>query len=340
MIAKEFLSTEVSIALPRAAAPKVYLAIDTSQIAKLSFQLYNPFSLKGKLLKWVAQLLCVRFNSFARLVLPTESKNKSYFIEHLEKEIGKKLVSSVYLATANDKVVLQLIHNNQIYGYLKYPISTIGRSRLMNEQLAITSLSSNRNIPHLIYQGIYQKMPFIILPNIEGSIGAVSKIEYDSILKTFSKGKSYDLKLHPRVLNLSKKLAEINLPLLQKRLNEIVGISKMRYKEVYEHGDFAPWNIIRTSKGLVPFDFEYYTADGLEYLDEIKFNFQIEHLLNGKKGINLIESISKKIEIAEFEIIFQIFLLKEIVHKKLEDQSYEMEMALLLFFNGNTYNSN
>ena len=56
-------------------------------------------------------------------------------------------------------------------------------------------------------------------------------------------------------------------------------LSEVNYLEVYEHGDFAPWNLMVTEKGIIPFDFEYFEEFGLEYLDEIKYHFQIEHFL-------------------------------------------------------------
>jgi hypothetical protein len=101
------------------------------------------------------------------------------------------------------------------------------------------------------------------------------------------------------------------------------------YREVYEHGDFAPWNIIQTNTGLVPFDFEYFEEIGLEYLDELKYHVQIENLLKAKTGLELIDSISAKVNISEFQIMFQIFLIKEILTKTKGNESIGLEESLL-----------
>ena len=85
-----------------------------------------------------------------------------------------------------------------------------------------------------------------------------------------------------------------------------------KYKEVYEHGDFAPWNLIRTAKGTVAFDFEYFEEKGLQYLDDIKFYFQEQRLLEGKRDRDLVDAIRLKVPTEEFDLLFRIFLIKEL----------------------------
>ena len=201
--------------------------------------------------------------------------------------------------------------------------------RLQNERKAIEILSKTDLVSSLLYTGNYKSTPFIILKNIVGSIGELEGQDYLTLIPAFYKEKSYELRVHPRVISLHKKLQEANLLGLAGSLSKLTETSTLKYKEVYEHGDFAPWNIIQTSEGLVPFDFEYSEEVGLEYLDELKYHFQIEHLLNAKNGNTLIESIAAKVNIPDFKTLIQIFLIKEILMKNKVNESVDFENSLL-----------
>ena len=206
-----FISSNSYIVLPTRSKPRVYLAIVNSAIARLSFDLYNPFSRKAKVLKNVTKFICVYCNPLARLVLPTIQVKKSNFIEFLEESFKKKLVTSLYIATAKDKVVLQLQDDNGVLGYLKYPITPLGEQRLLNEVKANTILSKLRLVPELLFVNSYKGTQFIVLQNHIGTIGHANQQDYKIILDRFKKDKSYKLINHPRILNLIDKLSENNL---------------------------------------------------------------------------------------------------------------------------------
>ena len=72
---------------------------------------------------------------------------------------------------------------------------------------------------------------------------------------------------------------------------------------------------------------------GLEHLDEIKYHYQIQHLLNRKTGKELINSVSTKVVLKEFAIVFKVFLIKEIINKKRTKQSFELEESLFKLLN-------
>lgn len=329
MKSKDFISSNFVIALPNATDPKVYLAIDSVRVATLSFQLYNPFSFKGKVFKWVFRTLCVHMNWLAKIVLPKVKFEESVFIRYLNNELKEEFTSSVYIATAKDKIVIQLITDNAIYGYLKFPISPVGITRLKNEQLAFSILSEKGLVSNVLFKGNYDSIPFIILPNLEGTIGEISNEEKKLVLDSFKKEHQFLLKNHPRIISLQKKLQIAQFDELIDTFQTLIETSKIHYKEVFEHGDFAPWNLIKTKKGPVPFDFEYFTEKGLEHLDDIKFHYQIEFLLKGERGINLINAISEKVVVPEFHIIFPIFLLKEILIKNETGENFRYEFELL-----------
>jgi hypothetical protein len=268
----------------------------------------------------------------AKLVLPTVQVAKSDFIMFLEEKLLKKLTSSVYIATAKDKLVVQVQDEKGILGYLKFPTSSIGKQRLLNEQKAISMLSKLNLVPDVMFNEIYNGMPFMMLQNLKGSIGHLSQQEYRPILTSLKKDRSFTLVNHPRIINLKDKLKALGLIDILDMLDIVIRSSKSTYFEVFEHGDFAPWNLIKTAKGIVPFDFEYFEEQGLDYLDELKYHFQVENLLHGKKGMALINAISSKVIIQEFTLIFQTFLIKEIANKHEAMEPYDLENRLLKEF--------
>ncbi|WP_430906527.1 hypothetical protein [Maribacter sp. 2-571] len=325
----DFLASENLICLPTKSRPRVFLSIDDSKIAKVAFNLYNPFSPKAKFLKATLQFLCVYCNTLAKYFLPTIKTKKSSFIRFIEKALNTSLISSVYIATEKDKFVVQLQDHNGIVGYLKYPITSIGTKRLLNERSGLNILSKKNVVQKILLDDNYKGVPFIILRNLEGKIGTVSKDDYKEVLTYFKTERSFPLIDHPRVLDIKKRLLDYDQNEFVVLLNDAIVSSKKYYYVVHEHGDFAPWNLIQTKDGVKPFDFEYFEEVGLQHMDEIKYHVQVEMLLKGKTGASLIKSVSKAVGLAEFDILFIVFLLKEIGNKLEANKIYDFELSLL-----------
>ena len=327
---EDFFSANHYLYLPTRHNPRAILAIDSNGTAKNSFKLYNPFSTKAKIFKSVVVFATKYFKPFCSMFLPMVKVEQSEFSKYLNSTLNKQLTISSYIATERDKLVLQLQdEQSKIYGYLKFPTTETGKQRVLNEKHAINILSNHNIIPKLLFDSSYQDTPFIILKNIEGIIKRVPDNSYKNVLTLFYKQKEYSLLEHPRVIGLLHQLNELGLNEHSLQLQNIIKKSSGTYKEVYEHGDFAPWNLIQTSTGIIPIDFEYFVENGLEYLDEIKYHFQINYLLNGLIGLKLINTIRLQVPIEEFDIVFQIFLLKEIVNKQSLNESITLEESLL-----------
>lgn len=332
MNAINFFSINTYLYLPTASNPKVALAIDNKALANNAFKLYNPFSEKAKWLKKITRFLFLNGNFWLRKVAPVKKQSSSEFIQYLEKKLNLQLVSSIYFATAKDKVVLQLQNNHQIIGYLKFPLNQTGVRRIINEQNAIEILSKEIIVSPVMLSDNFKDTPFLLLHELQGNIGNVSKNDINALLHKFKKDKKYCLKDHPRILQLKEQLEETKLFQYVTILEDCIATSREYYHEVYEHGDFAPWNIVHTQNGYVPFDFEYFEENGLEYMDLIKYYFQIGFLLQKLSIKELITYISEKINIPEIIILLKLFLIKEILRKTEENESsvYEKEMLKYL----------
>lgn len=308
----DFLSDGTYVPLPTASNPKVYLPLGFKKRTEKAFQLYNPFSAKARILKKVARCGFRYAGPFARAVLPTIKSRRSPLVAFLEERLQKKILTSLYLATAGDKVVLQLQDAEKVIGYLKYPVTEIGKKRLITEREALSTLEQVTDVPKLLLSDTYESVPFILLENIMGTISQVSPKERSAILRQLEKNKVFELSSHPRIKSLQSRLTAMGKTSLAGQLQLLATTSVQKYKEVYEHGDFAPWNLIRTATRTVAFDFEYFEEKGLQYLDEIKFHFQEQRLLEGKNGDNLVNTIRSKVSIEEFDLFFRIFLIKEL----------------------------
>tara|TARA_B110000902_G_C14235785_1_gene560547 strand:- start:344 stop:1357 length:1014 start_codon:yes stop_codon:yes gene_type:complete len=324
-----FFSSNTYLPLPTSSNPKVMLAIDSSLLSKNAFKLYNPFSKKAIYLKNFSSFLLSNFNFVFKNVLPIKTYQKGYFIKHLENKLALNLVSSVYYATAGDKVVLQLQTEQKIIGYIKYPINEIGIKRIENEKKAIELFAKKGIVDSYILYGHFNSTPYLYLKELKGTIEHVTHLQLVSLLENLKKKNKFLLKNHPRILQLIMQLKQFNLFEELAIIKKICETSTVKYSEVYEHGDFAPWNLITHNNKVTPFDFEYFEETGLEFLDLIKYYYQIALLLKGTSEKEMFNFIYKKIKHDEIEILLQVFLIKEISKKKTKKELFTFEKKIL-----------
>jgi hypothetical protein len=329
----QFCSNSSYLNLPSKRNPKVALVIDNPEICKNSLKLYNPFSKKAKLLKIITTFFSIHFNPLVRIFFSEKSNHTSFFIQQLEKEMGEKLHASIYYATAKDKVVLQLqTKNHQKLGYVKLAINEIGEKHVNKELQAIKILGEKGliDMDYLIQKGKYKDLSYCFLKELQGTIGSVSKESVLTILDTLKTEKSYTLSKHPRILGIRFKLEELNFQNLITILDEIVKEENELFKVVYEHGDFAEWNILKaTNNKILLFDFEYFEENGLEYMDLFKYYFQRATLIEKNSGYALIAYMQSRIDSPSFFKLFNIYLLKEIVTRAVEKMDISKEITLI-----------
>jgi len=323
-----FFSKSKYIFLPTKNNPKVALSIDNFSIAKNAFKLYNPFSSKAKLFKRVVMFFYLYFNLLGNMF--ATKKEKSKFVKYLETLLQQPLIVSIYYATINDKVVLQLQSlDAKVIGYLKYPLNEIGLKHINNEIEAYALFSSLKIVEPYMLAEFYNDVPFLLLNELDGEIGLVGKNYLNIVLEKLKREDKYKLANHPRILEMQKVLLEKKMLEYQTKVEKIVANSKEEYKLVYEHGDFTPWNFVKVKENYIPFDFEYFTKDGLEYFDIIKYYYQVGKLLEGKDANELIEFIATYVNIEELESVLQLFLIKEIIKAKEESEVTEFEEKML-----------
>ncbi|NMH87635.1 hypothetical protein [Flavivirga algicola] len=324
-----FFSEDRYVYLPSTKNPKVILAVSNAEIARNAHKLYNPFSFKAKVLKKISRFLFVSFNGLMLNLIKVKPLEKSDFINYLENKLQTRLTVSIYHATVKDKVVLQLQSGNQICGYLKFPLNTIGQANIEIEKNAIRLLSEKKIVKPCVVVDQYNNIPYFIMSELKGQIESLTDEAVVSLVSRFKKEKKFKLIEHPRVKELYKELKALGLKSYKLKMDSIVRGSTVYYYEVFEHGDFAPWNIVKTDEGLVPFDFEFFVENGIEYFDLIKYHFQVGRLLKKKKPEELSGYIFNKLKIPEVSYIVSLFLVKEIIRLMKAEEPYQFQENVL-----------
>lgn len=330
MIDSDFSSCGYYISIPTKRNPKVILSISNRNQVSLSFNLYNPFSIKAKIYKFFLFNFCFHFNFLARQIFAFKQNKNSEFIQFLEKFLNKKpIVSSIYFSTTKEKIVIQIQSNNKIEGYIKFPLNSTGKKNILNEKKALEILSKKFvTKPYNLFSR-FNKTPFLLLNPISGIIKMNKKINIKDFLNSFKKTSKFLLINHPRIIQIKFYLETFKLKKYKNILDNVLKESKVFYHEVYEHGDFAPWNLIVNNEKITAFDFEYFEEKGLEFLDEIKYYFQVEYLINNNKNSSLIKTLSSKLNHVEFNNLMIVFLLKEIIIKKQNLENFDMYDSLI-----------
>ncbi len=326
-----FFSEDRYLYLPSVKNPKVILAVSDAKISEKAYKLYNPFSFKGKFLKIVSRFLLVNFNRIIISLIRSKRYEKSDFISYLENKLDAKFIVSIYHATVNDKVVLQLQSNNKIYGYLKFPLNKTGIANIKIEEKAITLLSEKNIISPCILIDTYKEVPYFIISELKGCIESSTDKAIENLVFQFKKEKKFKLIEHQRIKELYKDIEALQLKSYKLKIDAIVKSSTAYYYEAFEHGDFTPWNMVKTDHGLVPFDFEFFVENGIEYFDLIKYHFQVGRLLKKKKAKELASYLFSKIPVPEIQNVVSLFLIKEIIRLKKNNESYEFYDNMLKF---------
>lgn len=330
MNATKFLSANHYLYLPTRGNPRVALAVEDAVTARNAMRLYQPFSPKAKILKRTAAIAFDRFNGMAKRIWGIRNEECSEFVVYLEDRLGKPLTISLYFSTIGDKVVMQLQTPAEgIVGYLKYPLNDIGLRHVANEKRAIELLSARGMVKPLLLADHFEGKPFLILSPLEGEIGMVDGSTVEKIIADFRRDGAFKLVEHPRVERLKNELEAVGLSHYLPLVEKIVEDSTAEYGLVYEHGDFTPWNILRTKEGYVPFDFEYFVEDGLEYFDRIKYHYQTGKLLGKLIPETLTAYIAARLDLSETKQIMTLFIIKEIIRNEEEHQPYDFEVAML-----------
>ena len=172
------------------------------------------------------------------------------------------------------KLTAQLWRGETVVGYLKYGATPAACARLDREYRVLSSLPPDTG-PKPLKHGAFGKGAALVTEAVPGqALPARLPVSADAraFLKRLEREERRSLAIHPAVVRLLERDRATVAPWLQ-------GLDR-DYPLAYQHGDFAPWNLLRDSAGKVrAIDWEYGDAEGLPYLDLAYYCLQVGTLL-------------------------------------------------------------
>lgn len=320
---------ENKISLIFSHADKVWVM--PSDAVKGAMDMYQPTSkagksLKNRIIKKQKTLFFVRGAKIERANISLNSGIR----KQLEDLLG---ISDFYVATymgdtstpQNDKAVLQIYGENEIYAFVKVTTNTDNATRFKKEAETLNALKELglESIPRVIGLDLNSEIK-MLAQSTKKPMGQEVELIFDNkILDTIKEivdktKQNIDYKesdLYERVKYLKDNIESFDED-QQRIINE--AIKKIEDSDIKEysfyHGDFTPWNIYYDNEEIQIFDFEYCCKFMPSYMDV--FHYITQMSLLGKRNtaqcaMMEYEKCSKLIEeyVPNPDIIFTCYII-------------------------------
>lgn len=262
---------------------------------KEALALYEPSSLKGKLLK---RILPIFKNS--KLLLQALNIKADFWDIHpdfaaLTESVfrQKDLKYSFFFGTpgVHQKVTVQVFDKNRILGYCKLSPKPEITEAFYREKNCLEDLTNKQitNIPKCLFCGAYKEQGIFVQSTTKSfSSHTYHDLRAEHLDFAVNLHKKTQLKMTFEETEYAQRLREmcsdppdgISRALSRDMLEEVISavrnyLSKREDYSFY-HGDFTPWNTYFTHNGLYVFDFEYAKRSYPPYLDLFHFFTQTE----------------------------------------------------------------
>lgn len=248
-------------------------------------------------------------------------KNKIELDKDIKKQLQELLdISDFYVATymgelwtpQNDKAVLQIYSNDEIYAYVKVTTNAKNAERFEKEANALRALREVgiECVPRVIGLDINSEVK-MFAQSTDKPMGQGVKLEFNEqildtvkdIVEKTKKNIDYkDSDFCKSVEYLKTQMSvfdEEQQPIVNEAIKKIESTD---IKFAFSHGDFTPWNIYYVDDEIRLFDLEYYSDSMPEYVDV--FHYLSQTTLLGKR-------YTAQCAMREYE--HQLDLLKEYV---------------------------
>lgn len=173
------------------------------------------------------------------------------------------------------KVTVQLWDGPRVVGYLKYAELATARMRLEQEHRVLRMLPKGVGPQVLKFAEFARGCALVTMP-IEGySIRPTLSLSdsAQSLLASLKRGDSYPVDMHPWAIRLRERHGTA----VDHWLATLAGA---RWPVVFQHGDFAPWNLLANPTGnLQAVDWEYGDAQGFPHIDCVYYTLQVAALI-------------------------------------------------------------
>ena len=262
------------LALPSWRRPRIYLPARTAMQRWEQSAFYPASRLSARLYRLVLRASAVAGLKEVRKA-PSDGWPLGDFVRNTLPQVDSVVVL-VGTAGPAQKVTAQLWdEKGKVLAYLKYAEKTAARRRLRQESLVLSGLPSERG-PRLTAFGRIGNGEALLETALSGkSLPATLPPAEDLVDFSMSLVVSppVPLEAHPWV----RRIRSYNAPRLDTWFRYL---SDSSWPVVVQHGDFAPWNLIRRPEGkLAAIDWEYGALEGFPYLDVAYYMLQTSALM-------------------------------------------------------------
>jgi len=260
--------------LPHRARPRLYFSGSTPLRRWHESAFYPAFKRSARLYRFF--LRCKAALAFGAAEV---NLSDSWAVRDFVGDSIPDLRSSVILVGTSgpaQKMTAQLWDENGVAGYLKYGEKLAARIRLEREHCVLTALPQGLG-PAVVKYGTMADGVALLLSPIGGR-ALLPKLPPEKGLTDFlqptSVSRAVPVDNHPWL----QTTRTISGGCMDRWLDDLSG---RKWPITIQHGDAAPWNIIRTSKHkLCAIDWEYGSVKGLPYLDLAYYILQIALLVS------------------------------------------------------------
>jgi hypothetical protein len=198
--------------------------------------------------------------------------------EFLQPVLPNVTAAVVLLGTPGpaQKITVQLWNGNQVIGYLKFADKPAAKAGLEREHTVLKALPQGV-APRVISYGAFNAgMALVTAPVAGKALPArlASAKAANSYLNHLQQKAEYSIDYHPWVKRMRTEHANV--------IDEwLAHLTDRKWRTVFQHGDFAPWNIFCSNHGrLLAIDWEYGNLEGFPMLDQAYFLLQVAALIS------------------------------------------------------------
>lgn len=262
-----------ALALPSRLRPQLYLMSESPAQRWRHSALYPAFRTSAK-----AYRVALRLKAALGVGGTRQTSDGVWALrEYLRDCLPGVKAAVVLLGTPGpaQKVTVQLWEGRSVIGYLKYAETPAAKVRLEQEHAVLTRLPADVGQRPIKYGPFDEGQALVTTPVQGHPLPARLPLRSDlrAYLGKLYQGSTWPLELHPWVVRFRERFETGVEPLF-------VPLSGRSWPVVFQHGDLAPWNVLRRANGtLTAIDWEYGDAQGFPHLDAAHYMLQVAALM-------------------------------------------------------------
>lgn len=261
------------VALPNSSKPKLFMMSDGLLQRWRHSRLYPAYRPTAQLYR-----LALRLKAVLTIGASYQTTGFTWELaEFLQPVFPNVTAAVVLLGTPGpaQKITVQLWNSDKVIGYLKFADKPAAKARLEREHTVLKALPQGI-VPRVISYGTFNGGMALITAPVSGKAlpARLASIRIaNSYLNNLQQTSEYSIDNHPWVKRMRTEHAKVIDAWL-------TPLFDYKWRTVFQHGDFAPWNILRSDHDrLLAIDWEYGSVDGFPMLDHAYFMLQVAVLM-------------------------------------------------------------